>query len=268
MQVIGICRFSYPAIGGFQVEHETIEERIRYLYQPDRLEERFRCFETITLPALSAQTDTDFDLVIVVGDSLPTDHLDRLHDLTSRMPQVSIVARPPMNHRAVMKEILNAARRDPDAPCLQFRQDDDDAVAVDFVERLRLAVAECGALTANHPSVVFDFNRGFIAEPHAGGIRARALVRPLDVAAMAMHAAGGHKNTIMNFAHHKINQFMPVVSYSDTPMFVRTHNRFNDSRQKPVKAVALEPLTDEEEQLFRDRFAIDVAAVRSAFSAP
>jgi hypothetical protein len=31
MQVIGLCRFSYPAIGGFQVEHETLEERIALL---------------------------------------------------------------------------------------------------------------------------------------------------------------------------------------------------------------------------------------------
>ena len=26
MQVIGLCRFSYPAYGGFQVGHETLEE--------------------------------------------------------------------------------------------------------------------------------------------------------------------------------------------------------------------------------------------------
>ena len=39
MQVIGLCRFSYPAFGGFQVEHETIEERIADLYGAARLEE-------------------------------------------------------------------------------------------------------------------------------------------------------------------------------------------------------------------------------------
>jgi hypothetical protein len=42
MEVIGLCRFSYPAIGGFQVEHETLEERIAFLYADKRLEERFR----------------------------------------------------------------------------------------------------------------------------------------------------------------------------------------------------------------------------------
>ena len=71
MQVIGLCRFSYPAIGGFQVEHETLEERITYLYDPNRLQERFRLLETIALPCLRHQTDQNFDLIIVVGDSLP-----------------------------------------------------------------------------------------------------------------------------------------------------------------------------------------------------
>ena len=40
MQVIGLCRFSYPAIGGFQVEHDSIEERIAFLYAEKRLPAR------------------------------------------------------------------------------------------------------------------------------------------------------------------------------------------------------------------------------------
>ena len=70
MQVIGLCRFSYPAIGGFQVEHNSIEERIAFLYAEARLDERFRLFETVALPCLREQTDQDFDLIIVIGDSL------------------------------------------------------------------------------------------------------------------------------------------------------------------------------------------------------
>ena len=53
MQVIGLCRFSYPAIGGFQVDHPDIAARIAYLYGPARMEERFATFETLTLPPLS-----------------------------------------------------------------------------------------------------------------------------------------------------------------------------------------------------------------------
>ena len=52
MQTIGICRFSYPAQGGFQIEHSSIKERCEFLYHPARMDERFRFFETICLPGL------------------------------------------------------------------------------------------------------------------------------------------------------------------------------------------------------------------------
>ena len=78
MQVIGLCRFSWPGIGGFQVEHDSLESRIAYLYAPERMEERFRTFETITLPPLKAQTDGDFTFLVVIGDSLPARWRDRL----------------------------------------------------------------------------------------------------------------------------------------------------------------------------------------------
>ena len=130
MQVIGLCRFSYPAIGGFQIEHASLEERIAYLYAEDRLEERFQLMETVALPCLREQTDQDFELIIVIGDSLPKQHRERLQDITADIPQVRIHSEPPRNQRQVMKEILNKARRDPDAPCLPFRHDDHDAGSV------------------------------------------------------------------------------------------------------------------------------------------
>ena len=80
MQVIGLCRFSYPALGGFQVEHETVEDRIAFLYAEHRLEERFRLMETVALPCIRHQTDPDFELIIVIGDQLPARHRRRLHE--------------------------------------------------------------------------------------------------------------------------------------------------------------------------------------------
>ncbi|WP_027244910.1 putative rhamnosyl transferase [Leisingera daeponensis] len=264
MQVIGLCRFSYPAIGGFQVEHETIEQRIAYLYDAERMEERFRLLETIALPCLREQTDQDFTLIVVTGDSLPRIHRDRLHDLTADMPQVQIRAEPPRRHREVMKEILNSARRDPDQPCLQFRHDDDDAVSVDFTERLRAAAGDCQGLLRKNRSVAFDFNRGYLAEAGPQGIRAAEDVFPYVVAALGMYVRGGCPLTVMNFAHHKINRFMPTVTVTDAPMFVRTRNRFNDSRDM-AGGPALEPLTPELAGAFEARFAVREARVRDVF---
>jgi hypothetical protein len=266
MQVIGLCRFSYPALGGFQVEHDSVEERINYLYDHDRLEERFRLFETVSLPCLKQQTDPNFELIIVIGDSLPDQHVSRLRDLILDLPQARLVIEPPRPQREVMKELLNNARGDPSKPCLQFRHDDDDAISVDFVERLREAANNCQGMLEQHRGVAFDFNRGFIAEMGSDGISATPLFRPYYVASMGMYVAGGAKLTIMNFAHHKINQFVPTVTFTDCPMFVLTHNGFNDSRQKAVKQVPVTPLSAEEESEFSARFAIDVDQVKQVFS--
>ena len=78
MQVTGLCRFSYPAEGGFQVEHGSAEARMAYLYAPARMEARLRQFETICLPGLRAQTDPDFTLLVLIGDTLPARYRNRL----------------------------------------------------------------------------------------------------------------------------------------------------------------------------------------------
>ena len=214
----------------------------------------------MALPSLRAQTDPNFELIIVVGDQMSARHLARLTALITNMPQARIHAEPPRPQREVMKQILNAARKDFSQPCLQFRFDDDDAVAMDYVEQLRKAAADCEGLTKQHKSVAFDWNKGYIAEYGAKGVSATEIFRPFDVAALGMWVKGDCHLTIMNFAHNKINRFMPSVSFDEPRMFIRGHNASNDSRQKPVK-----PLTYEQAEHFKKRFALDVDRVERVF---
>ncbi|APX23311.1 MAG: hypothetical protein CML50_02775 [Rhodobacteraceae bacterium] len=266
MQVIGFCRFSYPAQGGFQVEHDDTTAREAYLYAPARLEERFRHFEAICLPGLRAQTDRDFVFLVLTGTSLPARYRDRLEALLSDLPQARVVSRPPGPHRAVCQEVINAAR-DMDRPCLQFRHDDDDAVAVDFVETLREAALDTSALRAKHRLVGYDWNRGYVARPDAEGLCGEETVTPFWGVAQAMAVKPGVKQTIMNFGHNKILRFMPTVTFTDRPMYVRGHNDHNDSRQKShVKPAALPRLDTTAEALLRERFAIDADQVRRIFA--
>lgn len=267
MQVIGLCRFSYPGEGGFQVEHNDLSERIAYLYDDARMEDRFRQFECISLPALKRQTDPDFTFVVLIGDQMPARWRNRLESLLSDMPQAVIRACAPGPHRTVMQAVLNDAKTDPEKPCLQFRHDDDDAVAVDFVERLRGVAMDCAGLVVTNRLVGIDFNRGYSAEAGPDGIRAVENVMPLYGVALGMAVRGGVRQTIMNFGHKKLNRFMPVVSLTDSPMFVRGHNPFNDSRQKEgVATPRMQPLDAQTKTVFKDRFAIDEDEVRRVFS--
>ena len=94
MQILGICRFSYPAVGGFQNEHNTVEARCNYLYSQERLNMRFSAFETFTLPSIRSQSDPNFTFAILIGDSLPRHAKDRLYEVTANVPQIKIVSRP------------------------------------------------------------------------------------------------------------------------------------------------------------------------------
>ena len=265
MQVIGLCRFSYPAQGGFQVEHGSVEERMAYLYADPRIEERLWLFECVCLPGLRAQTDPDFTLLILVGDAMPARWRDRLDALVRDMPQARIIARPPGPHRQVCQDVFNEIR-DMSRPCLQFRHDDDDAVAVDFVAHLRQAAADCAPIVSRHRLVGFDWNRGFVARADAQGVAADEIVNPYWGVAQAMAVGPGVRQSVLNFAHDRINRFMPTVTFTDRAMYVRGHNDHNDSRQKRhVKPVELKCLDVEGEALFRELFAIDADHVRRIF---
>ena len=266
MQVIGLCRFSYPAIGGFQIEHDPPEARAAFLYDPARMEERFATFQYLTLPSLKAQTDPDFTFAIVVVDAMPWAHLARLRALVQDMPQAVITPRAPGRHRRGMQEGINQVREDRPLPSLQFRMDDDDAVAVTFVQRLREAAGDLKPMLAKHRYVAVDFNQGHIARISPRGIHARPTTETLWTPALGMAVAPGASRCIMNFSHAKLGRIMPGVTLPGVDRFVRGHNQFNDSRQKEgIKPVRVPLLDAVGEDAFRRTYNIDADAVRAAF---
>ena len=267
MQVIGICRFSYPAKGGFQVAFPTIAEQIAYLYAPERMEERFRQFETLTLPSLKGQTDPDFQLAVVIGESLPQPHRDRLMALLADLPQVALIERPPGLHRTVMQDAINSLRVNDGAPSIQFRLDDDDGVARTFVARLREAAQDARAVMRKYRSVAIDFNRGYLVRPTAEGILAKPTVTPYQAAGLGIVFRPRAKLTVMNFAHAKLAQKMPTLTFTDSDMLLRGHSAHNDSRQKPsVKPEKLTLLDADGEAHLRTVFNVDADHVRSVYA--
>ncbi|MFD0859190.1 putative rhamnosyl transferase [Roseovarius aquimarinus] len=267
MQVIGLCRFSYPALGGFQIEHDSPEARAAFLYDPVRMDERFATFATMTLPALRAQTDPDFTLAIVVGDAMPEALLTRLLDLVQDMPQAVVIPRAPGRHRQVMQEVINTVRQESPLPSLQFRMDDDDAVGVTFMERLRAAAGGIAPLLAQHRYVGIDFNQGHIARISPKGIHAKPTTETLWTPALGMAVAPGASRGIMNFSHAKLARVMPVLTLPGEDIMLRGHNQFNDSRQKDgVKPVRLPLLDEAGEAAFRRLYNIDADHVRAHFA--
>jgi hypothetical protein len=268
MQAIGICRFSYPGEGGFQVEHDDMQARMAYLYAPARMEERFATLETMMLPPLRAQTDDDFTLLVVIGDSLPARYRDRLEALLAGMPQAKISAHPPGPHRKIMQEAINSVRRFEGSPCLQFRMDDDDAVACTYIERLRQVARDVAPLAARHRHIAIDFNQGHIVQPSADGLATAPTKTPYTTAALALMIRHDLRLSVMNFAHLKLARKMPTVTFSDQDMLLRGHNAHNDSRQGPnVRTPRLTPLDAGGVAHFKKTYNVDADQVAAAFAA-
>lgn len=267
MQVIGLCRFSYPGEGGFQVTHDSLEKRMDYLYAPARMEERFATFETMMLPPLMQQTDGNFTLLIVIGDSMPAPYRARLEAAVFDVPQALIKSYPPGPHRKTMQHAINTVRRFDGTPCLQFRMDDDDAVACTYVQDLRAAAADLIGLSAKHRHIAIDFNQGFIVRPTARGLEAAPTTVPYTTAALALMFQPEVRLSVMNFAHMKVAQKMPTVTFTGQDMLIRGHNDHNDSRQKPgLRAPDLTLLDDAGVSHLKAAFNIDAKAVAAAFS--
>ena len=261
--VIGVCRFSWPALGGFKREHDTPEARARYLYAPERLDERFRLFEAFTLPSIRAQTDPDFTFLVIIGPDLPPDRLAQLRDLLRDVPQAVIHVQPPGWHRPALKEAVNAHRRK-GVWSIQFRHDDDDAVNLRFVAELRKTFVEHYPLFARSRHAVVDFTRGYNCRASAEGILSEPTQHLFLGVAYAMVIRPDVALGVMNFGHHDAWQHMPTLSRTDPDMWVRGVNDHNDSGDPIGRRLKL--LTPPEEERFARAFGISAARVRALYA--
>lgn len=265
MQIIGLCRFSYPCVGGFQIEHETIEQRISYLYSEERLSERLFAFEHITLPGLRAQTDNDFTFVVLIGESMPEHHTERLLAMVEDIPQVVVLSYEPMEYRNAMRRVFAQAVDTSFDWVVQFRLDDDDAVSVDFIQRVRRNAILTEKIYKETGKLAIDFNQGYAVELTNTGIMAAHLKRAYWTPALAVVLSTHAGKNIMNFPHHIIHTLMPTLTRNESNMFLRGINDHNDSsfiKHLPPRE-PLDPLT---QSIFKLRFGIDANKVSRAIN--
>ena len=268
MRAIGICRFSYPALGGFKRMHDTVEEREAYLYAPDRMELRFRHFESLTLPSIAAQKDKRFTFIVLTGERMPKPWWDRLNDICAPVEQIRIVTAEPMKHRTAMQmAIQHELATGDEEESLQFRLDDDDAVGTNFIRGIRRTARLAGKLRAGWQNMVIEYSRGYSVKLTPDGILAHEIQGQFLACGLAVLFRPGDPKTVMNYGHHKLHQSMPTLIEPETHMYLRALHDDNDSHAR-ISTKGLVPLTDDQRAFFKERFNVDEAAVQAAFSAP
>lgn len=264
LQVLGLCRFSVPSDGGFQQEHATPEARRAALYAPERLNDRLAWFQHVCLPSLRDQTDKDFLLVLLIGEDLPQPWRGRLEALVADVPQIVIEETAPGHHR----RICAAAMRRHVAPgttlLAQFRMDDDDAVAVNFVERLRQDLFDTVDILRRKRQYAIDYGRGIVLSWRDRMLDYSPRLTRLWTPALVMVNRPEEDRFILDAQHNKMWWYMPVVSQTDQVMFVRGDHGGNDSSIPKAGREVFELPEDRFKIVVKHRFHIDLTAFARA----
>jgi len=268
LQVLGLCRFSYPAeLEGFQTHHATMAERRAALYSPARMETRLFWFEHIALPGLRAQTRDDFTLLLLMGEDMPQPWHDRLLAMIADVPQIRPVYRPTGPHRLVYREILHAAR-DPAADMVaEFRLDDDDAVAVNYVQMIARAVPQIRPLFRAKGRVALDQGKGVVVEADGPEVRLIPVLSHCWAAALTVFLRPDDEACVMDFPHQKVWQRMPLVSHTDQLMFLRGAHATNDSKVGLSGTGSFKVDAEDYPDLLARRFGVDIEGFRAGWAA-
>ena len=113
---------------------------------PEWLENRFQLFERYTLPSLSAQTCKDFTWIILIDNRTPQVFKDRLNEHKKRCQNIQVIKlmtdkgnlSTKVFSEVIQNEMKNLYGNDyKDGKVLTTWMDNDDALAIDFVERLQ-----------------------------------------------------------------------------------------------------------------------------------
>lgn len=230
IQMLGLMRFSYLGMRGYQKDHATIGERRGFLYDAQRLERRWFWFEHVALPAWAAQTDPDFTLVIMTGPDLPQPYLSRLQDIVARTPQFRLELIAPMDWH--LQACMAAIRPhiDPDADVVgHFRHDDDDAVAFDYIEAARRDFRPVVDLWQVDRKLSLDHSRGLMAKVTGKGLQITPRICHNMGVALTVFLAPEHQATAVHFNHAKLGLWMPGISIPQPLMFLRLMHEDGDS---------------------------------------
>lgn len=205
IQVLGLCRFSMLVESDFQTTGSDLERNRAILYAPERMAQRMRWFENLCLPPLLWQSDPDFTLIVATGLDLPEPWITRLREIAEAVPQIRLEQVAPGRHAEICKALL-AKHTEPGADVVaQFRQDDDDAVAL-------------------------DYGRGLILQEHAPGkLSLRCELTHFWVPGLTLYFPGGRPRSVMNYRHDWMWRFVPTVTTIDRLMWIRGFHGSNDS---------------------------------------
>ena len=225
--IYGHIRFSFYGVTDTRLKPDAQGEALARLYAEPRMARRFFLFENLTLPSLLHQTDQDFKTVIMSSDVMPDRYKERLTALAAHLPGAVVdFSRHRKGDRAFAPYITEAAGEKQRGRSVQFRLDDDDALAVSYIARLRRVtqfLSPSTHVTFPNGIMLFPANR---TEPIGTSMLQKRFLTAIGLA--TVNGEKFHKNPFQ-MMHGNVWTRWPVVSDPSFPAYIRTQHFENDT---------------------------------------
>ncbi len=230
IKIVGVIRFSVLTPTYYSEQFASLDEIAAHLFSADRMALRFHLFENLLLPTLKAQSDCDFQFVVLTSECLPPAYLDRLATALEVVPNGHLLPVGPDKHYQLIREAYDAMDVGDASHRVMFRIDDDDAVDLDYISRLRRLADGMAALQPVDVPQVISFNRGVYVRLQEGENEVfDACERaPLSVGT-ALLAPVDYPRNPYRYNHRKLLQHYCTYSDISTPAFIRTIHSDNKS---------------------------------------
>ena len=257
-QIIGLVRFSYIAKNGFRNTFDSLEDTRAFLFEPGRMAFRLRMLEEICIRSMRNQTDQNFQLIILVSLSLPTAYLNRVKEITAPLKGAVVIAEPPKWMVQVTQSSFKKLVEPDTDYVINFRLDDDDALAVDYIANLRETAQKlvAGGL-ADEPTVIAH-SKGIYWDIAKGedGLRPKTEVKPLGLAC-AMITKSDMPVSVFRWNHRDMGGYFPLLTLPGDIMFIRSLHAFGDSETVvPKWETQSEPV--EMADILQKRFCLNI----------
>lgn len=260
-QIIGLIRFSYAGETGWAgTLSDSDAERAR-LYDPARLERRLALFEALTVPCLLAQTDPAFDLVVLTGAALPDWASARLETALKDLSGVTVIKDVPRRHYAAVSDAIDTVRSGVDGTVVTFRLDDDDALDISYVQRLRQMAGRMAWMIGSGRPVALSFHRGFhLTLRSSGNLIEPVCERSAPASGTALLAPADWPHNVYLRNHRLLPQFFNTLSDADDVVSIRTVHGDNDATPE-IKGRREELSVPQVDRLLEEGFGLSRAAL-------
>lgn len=233
MQIVGICRFSYVATRGWKSNvADDVQATSALLYSEERMEERFVFFENVCLPSVAGQVDKDFKFMIIASFRMPKKYRDRLEKVVAPYENVIIqYLKPRTMTGAVTIALRRTVNKTQDDPVVQFCIDDDDAVSIYYVERLRKAVSNILSSNFAHQlPIAYNNPRGITLSKKGGKFAAHENFAPFLALGLAIITDSSIPTNAYKVPHFKTPTRLFAFSDPKPMTYLRGLHDFHDSR--------------------------------------